>query len=284
MVDLILFPSGFLSVKKVDEDLQEEYEAVMTTGLFDVVLFGYDNWFREGRLVLSEVPSELRKAVMRGWMMKPEQYEDFYEALLQQNIQLITTPKEYELMHIFPNVYSYFGEDTARMSIYPLHQRINIDEVKENYNRFMIKDFVKSVKGTEFPKFFDASVTQEDFDAWMEVFYKYRGELLTGGICVKEYLDLKLYEGRPNEYRVFYANHEVLSVSRNAGQSPVTPQPPRELVEKYRGLPSVYYTVDYAELAEGTWKVLEAGDGSVSGLSQKQDAVSYFRSLYYALE
>ena len=40
MVDLILFPSSYFSIKKVDEDLQGEYEAVMGTGLFDVVLFG----------------------------------------------------------------------------------------------------------------------------------------------------------------------------------------------------------------------------------------------------
>lgn len=34
----------------------------------------------------------------------------------------------------------------------------------------MVKDYVKSVKGSEFPKFFDESVTQEEFDKWMEVF------------------------------------------------------------------------------------------------------------------
>lgn len=63
----------------------------------------------------------------------------------------------------------------------------------------MINDFVKSVKGTDFPKFFDHTVTQEEFDKWMDVFYKYRGDLLTGGICVKEFLNLKFYDKRPNE-------------------------------------------------------------------------------------
>ena len=57
----------------------------------------------------------------------------------------------------------------------------------------------------------------------------------------------------------------------------------KELVEKYKNLPSIYYTVDFAELADGTWKVIEAGDGSVSGLSEFQDAEQYFRALYYAL-
>ena len=35
MVDLILFPSSFFSITKVDEDLQKEYDAASATGLFD---------------------------------------------------------------------------------------------------------------------------------------------------------------------------------------------------------------------------------------------------------
>lgn len=40
----------------------------------------------------------------------------------------------------------------------------------QTIGRFMVKDYVKSVKGSEFPKFFDESVTQEEFDKWMEIF------------------------------------------------------------------------------------------------------------------
>lgn len=42
MVDLILFPSSFFSTKKVDEDLQSEYDAVSSTRLYDTIFFGYD--------------------------------------------------------------------------------------------------------------------------------------------------------------------------------------------------------------------------------------------------
>ena len=282
MIDLILFPSGFFSIKKVDEDLQSEYEAVIATGLYDTIFFGYDKWVSEGILILNETPSVKRKAIMRGWMLKPEQYEKLYYALSEQNIELMTSPADYRQMHIFPNVYNLFGKDTAAMEIYPLHEQINIDALKKQFPRFMIKDFVKSVKGTEFPKYFDASVSQDVFDEWMKVFYKYRGDLLTGGICVKEFLDLKFYDNRPNEYRVFYANGEIVTISRNSGQHGYTPEPPKELIEKYRNLPSCYYTVDYAELADDSWKVMEAGDGSVSGLSENQNAEHYFRVLYYA--
>ena len=278
MVDLILFPSSFFDTSKVDEDLQKEYDAALSTGFFDTVLFGYDQWFNEDRLVVRGKPDRERSAVYRGWMMKPEQYERFYYGLLEKNIRLITEPEQYALMHIFPNVYESVKADTAKMEIFPLHTRIDVEELKRSFSRFMVKDYVKS--GTEFPRFFDSNVTQDEFDKWMEVFYKYRGELLTGGICVKEFLDLKRYGESTNEYRAFYINHEIATVSRNSGQGNYSPAPPKELIEKYRSLESPYYTIDFAELSDGSWRIIEAGDGSVSGLSEGQDYGQYFRALY----
>ena len=280
MVDMILFPSSFFSITKVDEDLQKEYDAVLATGLFEVALFGYDKWFQEDKLIVTNAPKEEHLAVYRGWMMKPEQYQRFYNLLLDKNIRLITEPEQYRRMHIFPNIYKSVKEDTARMEIYPLHTQIDVEQLKKSFLRFMVKDYVKSVKGTEFPQFFDQSISQKDFDRWMEVFYQYRGTLLTGGICIKEYLDLKQYGRRTNEYRVFYMNHEIATVSRNSGQGNYTPEPPRALMEKYRNLDSPYYTIDFAELEDGTWRIVETGDGEVSGLSDNQDYEQYFRALH----
>lgn len=255
----------------------------METGLFDVVIFGYEKWFDEGKLVLANVPSEEVGAVYRGWMMKPEQYGEFYSQLRERGICLATHPEAYTAMHVFPNVYKFVEEDTAKMRIFPLHEEINIAEVKKDFFRFMVKDYVKSVKGTEFPRYFDHSIEQEAFNQWMEVFYQYRGNLLTGGICIKEFLDLKQYGDKTNEYRVFYINHEIATVSRNSGQIPTAVTPPKELVEKYCNLPSVFYTVDFAELDNGAWRIIEAGDGSVSGLSEGQDYKEFFRALYQCL-
>ena len=280
MVDLILFPSDFFSINKVDEDLQAEYDAAVSTGLFDIALFNYDKWFSEGRLIIKGAPEEMRQAVYRGWMMKPEQYKLFYEKLLEKKIRLVTDPEQYKLMHIFPNVYQFLKTDTAKMKVYPIDEQLDVEQLRKSFDRFMVKDYVKSVKGTEFPQYFDASIDQESFDRWMEVFYKYRGELLTGGICIKEFLNLKRYNGRTNEYRVFYINHEIATISRNSAQAIYTPLPPKKLIEKYNNLDSIYYTIDYAELVDGTWKIIEAGDGEVSGLSEYQDYEQYFRILY----
>ena len=186
--DIILFPSSFFSVNRVDEDLQKEYEAARAAGLFDILLFGYEKWYQEGELVLTETPDNMRTAILRGWMMKPEQYERFYQALLEHQIRLVTNPEAYRLMHIFPNIYQQFEGDTARMLLYPLREQIPLAEVKKTFRRFMVKDYVKSVKGTAFPRYFDETITQEAFDRWMETFYQYRGSLLTGGISGSQIL------------------------------------------------------------------------------------------------
>ena len=119
MVDIILFPSSFFNTKKVDEDLKKEYEAAISTGLFQIFLFGYDQWFNENKLVLTAQPESERFAVYRGWMMKPEQYELFYQQLLNRKIRLITEPAQYRLMHIFPNVYQELAGDTGKDSHIP---------------------------------------------------------------------------------------------------------------------------------------------------------------------
>ena len=280
MVNYILFPSSFFDSSKVDEDLQKEYDAVKETGLFNIIIFNYDKWFNEGKLVLNNIPEQIHDAIYRGWMMNPIQYNNFYNLLVKKNIRLITKPEQYELMHILPKAYNLIKEDTPKIELYNLYEHIDINELKKEFKRFMVKDYVKSVKGTKFPRYFDQTTTQEDFDNWMKVFYKYRGELLTGGICIKEFVDLKKYKGYTNEYRVFYMNGEVGTICKNSNQDEILPNPPIELIEKYKDINSPYYTIDYAELEDGRWIIIEVGDGQVSGLPMLQDNKTYFKIIY----
>lgn len=280
MCNLIIFPSSYFNINKVDEDLEKEYEAVTSTGLFDVVTFGYNKWFNEEKLILTKYHEEMHSAVYRGWMMKPEQYKKFYDELLKKNIKLITDPNQYELMHCFPNIYDKIKEDTAKIMTFNFSEKIDMEKIKTEFNLFMVKDFVKSVKGTEFPVYFDSSITQEEFDNYMKIFYKYRGDLLTGGICVKEFLDLKKYGPVTNEYRTFYTGGKVLSICKNSNQPEDALCPSEELIDKYKDLGSSFYTIDFAELSDGSWKILETGDGGVSGIPDGMDYEIFFRKLY----
>ena len=278
----LLYPSSFSNCQVIDKDMQEEYDAALSTDRFRVVLFNYDQWLSGAPFCITGMEGAPGKAIYRGWMLKPSDYAKLYEEMKARDILLQTTPSEYVAMHLFPNVYPLISEDTAKTLFFE-DGCVEMKAVKKCFRRFMVKDGVKSVKGTEFPAFFDGTVTQEAFDEWMKVFYQYRGGRLTGGICIKEYLDLKRYGNRTNEFRVFYANHQVISICRNSLQPDYTTDPPLALIEKYCHLPSSYYTVDYAELADGTWKIIEVGDGGVSGLSPEQNLPAYFRALFQAL-
>jgi hypothetical protein len=280
---MLVFPSSYFSDQQVDEAMQAEYDAAKNTGLFSFVLFSYEKWFYGGRLKLNREPDAPVRAVYRGWMMQPTQYAAFYSALAERGIRLITSPEAYEQMHIFPNVYPKMQDDTPRMLVFPEGQHVSAAEIRAQFPRFMIKDYVKSVKETEFPRFFDSDITQETLDLRIAEFKELRGQLYMGGICIKEFVSLKRYGGHTNEYRVFYMDHMIGTVSRNGGQPDFAPQPPLALLEKYQSLGSPYYTMDYAETEAGEWKALEAGDGQVSGLSDNQDAEAYYRALYHAL-
>lgn len=279
MKKAILFPSDFFSIREVDPCYQKEYEAAVNNGDFQIFFYDYEEFIRDGSLKLNRVPEERTLTILRGWMLKDNVYEDFYNRLLKRNIELITTPEQYANMHLFPDVYPKISDDTPGMIVYKDCNQVNLKEIKQTFKRFMVKDFVKSEKGTDFPKYFDSSVTDTDFAHWLDVFKEYRGKLFTGGICIKEFVDLKKYGNNTNEWRVFYMNGHPISVSRNSGQKTFEPEVPVSLIDKYSNLPSPFYTVDYAELEDGSWKILEAGDGQVSGLSDNQDADAFFRAL-----
>ena len=66
-------------------------------------------------MTLSEGYCQLNNRNIKGRMLKPEKYCDLYERMRERGVTLLTPPREYELFHIFPNVYSYL-KGTVRRS------------------------------------------------------------------------------------------------------------------------------------------------------------------------
>lgn len=279
MIQAILLPCEFFEINHVDSCYQNEFDALVKSNQFEIYFYDYDTFVSEGILKLNKRPNEMTSTFLRGWMLNDKNYEIFYNKLLDRNIKLITTPQEYCNMHLFPNVYEYIKEDTPKTLVYPEGCDVDLSQIKSCFKKFLIKDYVKSEKGTDFPTFFDNSISDDEFNRWLKIFKEYRANLFTGGFCIKEFVDLKKYGNCTNEWRVFYMNKNIVSVSKNSLQPDYVNNVPNELIEKYKNLPSPFYTVDYAELEDGTWKILEAGDGQVSGLSPNQDAESFFRTI-----
>lgn len=273
----ILFPSDYLNRNKIDTELEQEYIAAKKAG-FGVMLFDYSSWFESKKLVLNQnVDCDL--VLYRGWMMKPELYCEFEKQLKGLGYYLIVDSSSYKRLHEFVNVYSIIRNDTAPIMKFPLHTRMDVEFIKSTFGRFMVKDYVKSVKGSDFPVYFDSTITQAEFDGWMEKFYQYRGDLLTGGICIKKYLDLKKYDGYTNEYRAFYYHNELMILMKSSNQSDACCNPPFELIHKYKILDSPFFTLDFAQLEDDSWIIIESGDGQVSGITDSSQTETFYRML-----
>lgn len=273
----ILFPSDYFNRNKIDAELEQEYDAAKKAG-FDVMLFDYSSWFESRKLVLNR-DSDCDLILYRGWMMKPELYRDFEKQLKGLEYYLIVDSSSYKRLHEFVNVYPIIRNDTAPMMKFPLHTRMDVIFLQDIFGRFMVKDYVKSVKGSDFPVYFDSTITQSEFDGWMEKFYQYRGDLLTGGICIKKYLDLKKYDGYTNEYRAFYYHNELMILMKSSNQSDACCNPPFELIHKYKILDSPFFTLDFAQLEDDSWIIIESGDGQVSGITDSSQTETFYRML-----
>lgn len=224
-------------------------------------------------------------SLYRGWMMKPEEYGQLCQQLENQNIHLITSPEQYEDLHLFSNAYPLIKPWTPKSLFFDLKEDgslpdLSVRQILEKLGPFMVKDYVKSVKGGQFPDFFSREDTQDFFDRSMELFLEYRLDSLTGGICCKEMADLKKYDGKTNEVRVFFLFGKILSVQYELDRTSTnSTELPAKFAEKFVDLPSPFYTVDFAEKTDGTFVVLETGDGQVSSLRDFEDPARFYSLL-----
>ena len=273
---IILFTSDYFNAKNVDPAYSAEYEVVCQIPEFKAALFNYDGFVSGEPLKIYPKDCYTGDCIYRGWMLAPEQYKALYDYLRSNDMFLINTPDEYNACHLFPTARSYLGSDTPESLCYKNGETIYWDIVNKTFNKFMIKDYVKSVKETNFPVFFETPVKAKEMRERISEFIELRGELFTGGIVLKEYVDLKKYGDKTNEYRAFFLDNQLLSLYRNSNQPETCGSVPLDFANRFNGLPSNYYTIDFAELSDGKWIVIETGDGQVSGLSPNQYLFKYY--------
>lgn len=285
----ILFPGDYFSLNSPYDNFAAEVNAALACSGLDVLLFNYDDYIGGAPLRFNKPVGQCAELLIyRGWMMKPEQYERLYGDSAGLGFDVLTNPICYEKMHCFPRAGKVFEGQTPRFKVYPAidgHVDIDADEVNDLFGRFMVKDYVKSVKGTSFPSYIETPISQEQLDRLIKKFIELRGELFTGGIVLKEYVNLKRYGKTTNEWREFsFLNGIRLALARNSNQPEDCPRPPKDYLLT-RNTPIVpFYTVDYAELEDGSWTIVEAGDGGVSGLAAADSATRFYEAMADVLE
>lgn len=277
----ILFPSSYFQKDQVDPDLEKEAKVAANTPGLQIALFDYEAWALNQQLLLTKKPLDPSELTLyRGWMLKPEDYSLLYDALEKEKLHLLTNPQEYRQLHLFPEIYPLIKKDTAPTLILKPGEKVDIKQILRRFPRFIVKDDVKAMRGSRFPAYFDKNITQEQLDSYLNIFFKIRGDYLTGGLCIKEYFDLREdSRGKTNEYRAFYLKGKLLSLSADQAQELPESLPPEELLLEYAHLPSPFYSLDLAELKQGGWKILETGDGQVSRLSPDQSVEGFYEEL-----
>ena len=286
----ILFPSEPFALKIVDSSFKAEYEAAKLVG-FDVYLYDHDEYVKTN-LLKSTLPfndGNPETIMLRGWMFNEWNYKEFYMSILARGFELINGPSQYVDVHHFPNLYPKIAEYTSkawwteRWDSLEDTDKIDWKSVRDFLGGdVIIKDYVKSQKGTDL-FILKNELTNEEFHDKILKFIEARGKLFNAGIVLKQIEKLKKYEGHTNEWRIFVLDGMPILMEYNgiSESHKVMPTPVFifKCMEIFKTIPSRFITIDIAEKEDGSWMILEGGDGQVSGMPTDAAAIAFYNKL-----
>lgn len=290
---IILFPSEPFILRQVDSSFAVEYNTAKLLG-FDVFLFDHDefvkdNIFKSNIISRDGNPTPI---LLRGWMLKEEQYKALYGQLLYLGYQLINGPTQYVNCHHFPEYYKHISEHTSKAwwsgpwSEHPYSKKGEEtfwEPVRSMLGDIIIKDYVKSEKGNPDLFILKRELTNDEFNERVQKFVEARGKLFNKGLVFKAVENLKKYEGQTNEWRLFFLNKKLIISNQNS-DTPVRVFAPSddimiEMEKIAKLIDSNFFTIDIAQKEDGSWMILELGDGQVSGLPLAGDALSFYGNM-----
>lgn len=295
----ILFPCHPLEHGSIEPSMEFEYEAAKLAG-FEVFLFDHDDFISDGN-IHTNLPYRdfetllYEDIIIRSWMMNEKQYLHFYNSLGDIGYLPINSPRKYIQCHHFPEVYQYISEFTAKTwwsgDWYLREDAYQPENIIWNSVRellggdVIIKDYVKSEKGNPDLFILDKELTNAEFGERVRKFIEARGKLFNKGLVFKAVQHLKLYEGQTNEWRLFFLNKNLVTYSLNtekdifADAGKPTIQQFNAFIECAKSIPSNFFTMDIAEKEDGSWTILECGDGQVSGLAAHETPIKFYNRL-----
>lgn len=292
----LIFCNDFLNPKKVDSDFADEYRSAQQTGAETFLVSHEELTGNEEPRSIDQIPNQQNEelAIYRGWMITPLQYERLYKRLVSKNLRLINTPDEFAHTHYLPNCYPVIKEVTPKTVNLPVSGDIEFHKVHSLLREFgtapiLIKDYVKSEKhywkeACYIPNASDKDVVETVTRRFLEL----RGDNLNEGVVFREFVELEFLKdhslsGMPltKEFRTFWINGKLMAMFNYWDEGNYSGiNPPMSLFEKVaKRIRSTFFSMDIAQKTDGSWVIIELGDGQVSGLPDNARKADFYSNL-----
>ncbi|HVB22895.1 MAG TPA: ATP-grasp domain-containing protein [Ktedonobacteraceae bacterium] len=256
---------------------------------FDI-LVSEENMVKAVRRV--EPSPEPTLAIYRGWMLRPEVYQQLYDVLASKQLYLINTPDAYKHCHYLPASYAVIEGHTPASVWLKTGAGVSFDTIIELLKPFgnkpmIVKDFVKSRKHEWFEACYIPSASDKQaVERIVQRFTELQGEDLNEGLVFREFVNFEQLtthskSGMPltKEFRLFFLDGELILSSEywEEGEYGAV-QPPMNLFNSIaQNVRSRFFTMDVAQRRDGVWMIIELGDGQVAGLPERADVTAFYQ-------
>ena len=207
----------------------------------------------------------------------------------------MNTPDQYRHAHHLPENYDVLHGWTPRSIWFKGDLRIEriLNALVEFGDRpLILKDFVKSQKHHWAEACYIPSASDgESVERVVTRFLELQGDNLAEGLVFREYLEFEPIGVHPKskmplieEYRIFWLDGIPIfwTFYWPEGNDEGRQTPIERFKQVAQAVRSRFFSMDVARMKEGDWRIVEIGDGQVSGLTDSADADLFYQSLSQA--
>ena len=245
---IFLFPNDCFNPRQPDEAYRDRFSAFKDAG-FKTALIEIES-LNNSRTKIYPAPNTKENIIYLGWMLSSVDYKSLIEIIHKAGAIPFTSHQEYLATHYLPNWYPLLQDLTPETKIYSANCDIEKELQQLNWQKYFIKDYVKSLK-TSIGSIIDRP---EDIKLVVAEMERYRGTI-EGGICVRRVEDFIT----ESEQRYFVINHRVFAANPNDNI-------PDIVLECATRIESNFFSVDVVRCRDGKLRIVEVGDGQVSDI------------------
>lgn len=292
----VLFPSQPFESKTVDAAFEAERKAAQEAGLESHLVHAEaldEGLYEKAVRRLPEVDGD-QIALYRGWMMTSPAYARLYDALAARHFTLINDPDQYRHVHHLPESYPVIRDHTPKTVWTTNGPSFELNSLMELLAPFgdapvIVKDYVKSQKHRwEEACFIPSARDPEAVRRVVTRFIELQDDSFVGGLVFREFVELESLathskSGMPlaQEFRTFFLDGLPLMTVEYWEEGEYQGEiPPVDLfVDVAARVASRFFSMDVARRTNGSWMIMELGDGQVAGLPERLEPCRFYQTL-----